>query len=731
MIMKLALLALTVASLFSQSFTNVTIVPKQNDSATGTLDFREKYQNGQNYVGWRAPDKIASSFRFTLPPALPANSTKCPTVSTSGVMSYVDCSATTSPKDYNWSVSVGNLAPGIHTTTLTPCPLTASDSAWSFRVADGSSSEIVVPSGGTCTLGATSGTVQYSTIGSYTGASLSSSSGGLIDAIHSAAPGNSVAVNVPEGYYTVYADITTGSRVVTMNCAGPGAVLLAGASNLNMLNVAAASSIRVFGCGFQNPNGWSATTAILLNNPTGDTYGGVIQNNSISGMENGIKGLTWYSTDAIGNTISDCTNAAIWTANVNTGDAGAGDIKNNKLVCSLTCSYLMLHNGPGALVFADNKMNGATEQMHVEFMFGTASAANSGGDTIITWVSGNKFRTSAVGRAIIINGSSCTVDTFTNDTSLTCVGETLGTIAANNYYIGTTGQLVVSRNLFDYGTSTTKGLSWVGPISFANAKIDGNQFINYVTASGKGVEISSTGGSKIAIVDNSFDTDPNLLSTIAVDLTGGTKYNVKSNNSSGFKTAYNYGGTTSVIESVGNQCTSAGTACVASSTGAKLLEATSFTQAQIAAFGSVGVGSRLYCSDCKTSGAGCASGGTGAIASFLNFTWRCFDGNTAINTVSNCASSASPAVCSAAPVGAVAVAVGVTTLVVNTTAVTANSLILLTFDASLGAQLGAITCNTTQPSAYVSARTAGTSFTITVSAAPVTNRACFSYVIVD
>lgn len=715
---------------FAQSTSKITIVPPQNDSTTGSVDFREKYQNGQNYVGWQAPDNIKSSFRLKLPSTLPTNSTKCLTFTTAGVSSYVDCSAVVSPKDYDWTVTGTAVSSGSRTVTFSPCPLTASDTSWSFRVAQGVTNEIVVPTGGTCVVGAATGTIQFTLVNSYSTPIYSSASNGLLDSIHSVADGSPVVVNVPNGTYNIYADVTTNSRTVTMTCAGPNAAFYAGSNNINMINIASPGTT-ISGCGIYNPFSKTGITGILINNPSGDTYGGTISNNIISGLENGIKGITWYSIDVIKNRISDCTNAAIWSVNVNTGDAGTGDIRNNQLICSGTCSYLMLHNGPGALVFTDNKLNGATEQMHVEYTFGTASAANSGGDTIITWVSGNKFRSSAVGRAILINGSSCTVDVFTSDTSLKCVGETLGSISASNYYIGATGQLVISRNLFDYGSSTTRGISWIGPISFSNAKIEGNQFINYVVASAKGIEISSTGVLKVSIVGNSFDTNPSLLSTVAIDLTGGSKFNVKANNSSGWKTAYKYGGTTTFIESADNQCTDAGTICIVSTTGAVLTEKIGFTQAQINAFGSVGLGSTVYCTDCKSAYAGCASGGTGANASLLNFTWRCDDANTTLTTTSNCASTASPAVCAAAPVGAVAVAAGSTTLVVNTSAVTANSLILITFDSSLGAQLGAITCNTTFTSAYVSARTAGTSFTITVSAAPVTNKACFSYTIIN
>ena len=102
-----------------------------------------------------------------------------------------------------------------------------------------------------------------------------------------------------------------------------------------------------------------------------------------------------------------------------------------------------------------------------------------------------------------------------------------------------------------------------------------------------------------------------------------------------------------------------------------------------------------------------------------------------VATSSNCSSSTSPAVCGSAPSGSVAMATGGSTLVVDTTAVTANSQILVTEDSSLGTRLG-ITCNTTTGRVYtISARTAGTSFTIKSSANPATNKACLSYSIIN
>lgn len=105
-----------------------------------------------------------------------------------------------------------------------------------------------------------------------------------------------------------------------------------------------------------------------------------------------------------------------------------------------------------------------------------------------------------------------------------------------------------------------------------------------------------------------------------------------------------------------------------------------------------------------------------------------------VNTTTNCASGASPAVCSGAVSGSSAVPTGTNpTLVVDTTAVTANSVILVTPDESLGTKLS-VTCNgtiTTQGPIAVTARSPGTSFTVEVDATVATNPVCFNWMIVN
>lgn len=95
----------------------------------------------------------------------------------------------------------------------------------------------------------------------------------------------------------------------------------------------------------------------------------------------------------------------------------------------------------------------------------------------------------------------------------------------------------------------------------------------------------------------------------------------------------------------------------------------------------------------------------------------------------NCTSSGGT--CADAVAGAVTIAAAATTVTVSTTAVTANSNIQISENSAMGTRLG-VTCNTTIARTYaVTTITAGTSFVITSSAAPVTNPACLSFLVVN
>ena len=90
--------------------------------------------------------------------------------------------------------------------------------------------------------------------------------------------------------------------------------------------------------------------------------------------------------------------------------------------------------------------------------------------------------------------------------------------------------------------------------------------------------------------------------------------------------------------------------------------------------------------------------------------------------------------CTSAAAGMVTIAASATSVTVSTSAVTANSEVLVTRDDSLGTALS-VTCDTQSSlvigTPRVTARTGGTSFTISVDVAPTTNPVCISYSLIN
>lgn len=107
---------------------------------------------------------------------------------------------------------------------------------------------------------------------------------------------------------------------------------------------------------------------------------------------------------------------------------------------------------------------------------------------------------------------------------------------------------------------------------------------------------------------------------------------------------------------------------------------------------------------------------------------------TSLSTATNCADSAGAAACGSAAAGSFVIDAGTSSTVVSTTAVTANSQIIVQEDSSLGTRLS-VTCNTqsslTLGAIRVTARTASTSFTVTLEANPTTNPMCVNYWIIN
>lgn len=237
---------------------------------------------------------------------------------------------------------------------------------------------------------------------------------------------------------------------------------------------------------------------------------------------------------------------------------------------------------------------------------------------------------------------------------------------------------------------------------------------------------------------NSFFTDPGQLSTpTCTTVTAGPPFTPSGTYNFMYTASFPNGGS-SAVSAVSGNCTADGVTQQINVNGAAVAGANSYAWwfgndnlPTLNAGGCAGV-QYPHTNSFTYTGSVCgfstppnaATGGPVGIDG--NATWTLKLTTTQEATLTQCFSSATPAACGSNIDGFVAIPAGSSSVVVDTSAVTANSEINLTFDATQGANLS-VTCNTTPQQPYVSARTAGTSFTVAVPANFSTNPGCIGF----
>lgn len=218
------ILALTVCSAYGQPQGNtVTVLPRQDNSATGELRFREKFSEGQHYVGFKAPAVITANKIWELPGA---DGTVGYCLKTNGalVLQWGSCSGGSTPDISHYDFS---LAPGTFTvntafstagakvvTIASPdaCPLGvggAHNDHWLRLTGDGGDPSTVLIEGGSCTSGGV-GTLEFTTTETYTAGSVTieSASDGAQEALWVARETrSSIPMTSRIGGYNVYAPV--------------------------------------------------------------------------------------------------------------------------------------------------------------------------------------------------------------------------------------------------------------------------------------------------------------------------------------------------------------------------------------------------------------------------------------------------------------------------------------------------------------------------------------------
>lgn len=613
-IKHLALAMLASVGMWGQSQTPHKVYP----SAAGAAAETRLYTSGGTYMGIKAPASIASSFTWTGPTEAPAIDS-CVAISSTGVLSYTSC-ATRRSTDYNWSQSVGNVSPGTLTVTFTSCPTDGTNTDYAYRLYDGMGSEIVTSDGaGTCTLGG-SGTITGTVAGTYTGATATSASNGIQEAVFSVVDAAPVAVYIPLDNHNIYAPIKTQDRQTSLACESIGTKLIPKTASIAMIHTASNNGIVLRSCHLANDDSLSGVTGLYVNNLGGSHYGAIIVDNWFSRLDKSIHSVTTNAWFVARNHVLDLINStsAFHFENVENGDTGVGLVADNILTCAATCTYGILWNSPGGFQLKRNNINGYTTQVHLEPKFGTASASG----TTMTWASGAKFRNSWAGKPIAIGGTTSTIVSVDSDTQIT-LGDNVGTLSADSYYVAPSSQVNVSSNNIDGGANSNYGIRYVGTVLFQNIQLDDNFFSNWgYVNSHKAIQLDGSGGAFVGVRGNNIMSPTSTTGVVGIDVQDGYVITVSGNQVVGSDTGIVVGSGALLAQVMNNHCQLNDTACLTNAASDTIIKDATFTYANLPTAAS---GSSVFCSDCKQAAAGCAASGTGATAEVINGVWRCTD----------------------------------------------------------------------------------------------------------
>lgn len=193
---------------FPQAQTPLTITQSAG-SATGELRMQERRTNGQNYVGIKAPQSVASNIVWALPTA-DGTTNQCLSTDGAGQWGWRTCSGASVDlvtTDYDWyqtpGVSLTAATPA--TVTLTPCPAGVAPyiAHYSTRIAGGTGAAETVlitgvtGSGSTCDVG-------FTPANNHTGSwTIGSASDGIQEAVNYAIANAGHRVFIPNGAHAV------------------------------------------------------------------------------------------------------------------------------------------------------------------------------------------------------------------------------------------------------------------------------------------------------------------------------------------------------------------------------------------------------------------------------------------------------------------------------------------------------------------------------------------------
>lgn len=430
-----------------------------------------------------------------------------------------------SAADYNFPAQQpgGSLIVGSNTSTLSPCPLgvNGTDSAHYLYVSGGvGTPEAVLITGGTCTSGASSGTVIFTAANTHSGAwTIASVMGGVPEAAV-AAPGATLYV---ASSITAYGMLAL-PAATTLQCA-PGATITQAFSGTALVSVPNSYGT-IQGCtlnGNQASGGASSTGVVYASGSYFSLLNSVVENGSADGVH-----VTADHAALVGNRV---------TGNLYTGISVIGTpsaVAYARIVGNFVSSVgeTHLYGGPIGVWGSHALIDANTVQIGGNQDAGISCLNNPGAGMVDCSITGNTievaganaFEGIGVGS---VNGFSVSGNTIVTSTAPNNAANLYAGIEINQCTNGT-----VSGNSFDAGNATAQVIG-VYLESSSQVAVTGNSIQHYGNTSGTAGMFIELTSATLALSNNvvSGNTLTQSLSTATVPdikmdtLAAGTAFN--------------------------------------------------------------------------------------------------------------------------------------------------------------------------------------------------------------
>jgi hypothetical protein len=412
--------------------------------------------------------------------------------------------------DYNFPAQTpgGSLSAGSNTITLTPCPLgvNGTDTNHFIYISGGvGTAEADAITGGSCTSGASTGTITFTAGGTHSGAwNVSSATVGIKEAANV-----SPTIFIPDGTYVLQSeiDVTGDTNVI---CASNHAILQANTATQNILVSTVTTTtqrFKVSNCNFSTAPTKTAGDAIQLNGAGGVSGKGAVMDSILcQGQWNCIHSVSAGQWSIVSAHIVAGHNFDIYIQNTNGTDAGDNSIVNTFIDNSVTTGVGIEWESGGGLYIANTKILNHTYSINIA----AADGVNTS-DFVITNCSLELFsgvavrvvrlNTTGLVQTVLVTGSQIASATGSN------IGISVGA--------GTTN-MSISNNII---SATTTG---VNIASTNGIKIQGNR----ISGSTNGILFSSGNSGSLEVSDNQMigTTTQYLGTSTFIDMISGLTF---------------------------------------------------------------------------------------------------------------------------------------------------------------------------------------------------------------